>query len=150
MSYSQPDSEDAGIEKPTIALFAELGWDTLNCYRETFGPSSPLGRETMADVVLPHRLNAAIEKLNPGVSPNAIEIAVQELTKDRGTLSPARANQAVYRILRDGVKVTYKKGDDDDQEETVETIKLLDWNQPANNDFLLASQFWVSGDYGKK
>ena len=102
----------------------------------------------MADVVLPHRLHAAIEKLNPGVSTNAIEIAVQELTKDRRVMSPARANQAVYKLLKDGIKVSYKKGDD--EEEAVEIIKLSDWTQPGSNDFLLAAQFWISGDYGKK
>ena len=150
MSYFNPDSEDAAIEQPTIALFAELGWETLNCFHENFGPLSLLGRETMAEVVLPNRLRAAIEKLNPGVSPNAIEIAIQELTKDRSTLSPARANQAVYQLLKNGVKVTYKGTDDDDQEETIETVTLIDWNEPDNNDFLLASQFWISGDYGKK
>ena len=77
MSY-KPDSEDAAIEKPTIALFGDLGWETLNCYHENFGPISLLGRETMADVVLPSRLRAAIEKLNPGVSPNAVEIAMSK------------------------------------------------------------------------
>jgi type I restriction enzyme R subunit len=148
MSYVNPDSEDAAIEQPTIALFAELGWETLNCYHENFGPLSLLGRETMADVVLPHRLRAAIEKLNPGVSPIATDIAVQELTKDRRVMSPAGANQAVYKILKDGIKVSYKK--DDDKEEAIETVKLIDWTEPDNNDFFLASQFWVSGDYGKK
>src|SRR5580692_7535456 len=123
MSYFNPDSEDAAIEQPTIALFAELGWETLNCYHENFGPLSLLGRDTMADVVLPNRLRAAIEKLNPGISPNAVEIAVWEATSNRSTLSPARGNQAVYRLLKDGVKVTYKRGDDEDQEEAVETIK---------------------------
>src|ERR1700722_18523740 len=112
MSYFNPDSEDAAVEQPTIALFAELGWETLNCYNETFGPLSLLGRETMAEVVLPNRLRAAIEVLNPGVSLNAIEIAIQEVTKDRRAMSPARANQTVYRLLKDGVKVAYKKGDD--------------------------------------
>src|ERR1017187_8620108 len=148
MSYTNPDSEDAAIEKPTIALFESLDWKTLNCYHENFGPLSLLGRETMADVVLPHRLRAAIEKLNPGVSLIAIEIAVQELTKDSRVMSPARANQAVYKLLKDGIKVSFKKGDDED--EAVETIKLVDWIEPGNNDFLLASQFWISGDYGKK
>jgi type I restriction enzyme R subunit len=148
VSYNNPDSEDAAIEKPTIALFAALGWKTLNCYHENFGPLSLLGRETMADVVLPHRLRAAIEKLNTGVSSTAIDIAVQELTKDRRVMSPARTNQAVYKLLKDGIKVAYKKGDDED--EAVETIKLIDWNEPGNNDFLLASQFWISGEYGKK
>jgi type I restriction enzyme R subunit len=150
VSYANPDSEDAAIEQPTIALFAELGWETLNCYHENFGPLSLLGRETMADVVLPHRLHAAIEKLNPGVCQDAIEIAVQELMKDRSAMSPARANQAVYKLLRDGIKVTYKRGDDEDEEETVETIRLINWSDPGKNDFLLASQFWISGDYGKK
>jgi type I restriction enzyme, R subunit len=150
MSYVNPDSEDSAIEKPTIALFAELGWETLNCYSENFGALSLLGRETMAEVVLPHRLRAAIEKLNPSVSPNAVEIAMWEATSSRGTLSPARANQAVYKLLKDGVKVAYKRGGDEDQEEAVETIRLIDWNEPDNNDFFLASQFWISGDYGKK
>jgi len=125
MSYANPDSEDAAIEQPTIALFAELGWETLNCYHENFGPLSPLGRETMADVVLPNRLKAAIEKLNPGLSPEAVEIAVQELTKDRSAMSPARANQAVYKLLKDGVKFSHKRGDEEDQEEAVETVKLI-------------------------
>jgi type I restriction enzyme, R subunit len=148
LSFANPDSEDAAIEKPTIALFTELGWKTLNCFHENFGPISLLGRETMADVVLPNRLKAAIEKLNPGVSLNAIDIAIQEVTKSRSAMSPARANQTVYRILKDGVKVAYKKGDD--EEEAVEVVKLIDWNEIENNDFLLASQFWISGDYGKK
>ena len=152
MSYANPDSEDAAIEQPTIALFKSLGWETLNCYHEDFapygGPPSTLGRETMAEVVLPRRLRAAIEMLNPGISPNAIEIAVQELSKDRSAMSPARANQAVYRLLKDGVKVAYKRGDD--EEEAVEIVKLIDWTDPDNNDFFLASQFWISGDYGKK
>jgi len=150
MIYPNPDSEDAAIEQPTIALFAQLGWETLNCYQENCGPLSLLGRETTADVVLPNRLRAAIEKLNPGISPNAIDIAIQEVTKDRSAMSPARANQVVYKLLKDGVKVTSKSIEDDDKEEAIETVKLIDWDVPSNNDFLLASQFWISGEYGNK
>jgi len=143
----KPDSEEAAIEQPTIALFAELGWETANCYHEELGPSSPLGRETRAEVLLPNRLRPAIEKLNPEVSPTAIQIAIDELAKDRSAMSAARANQAVYKLLKDGVRVTYKR---DDEDEAVETVRLIDWRDPANNDFLLASQFWISGDYGRK
>jgi type I restriction enzyme R subunit len=150
MSYFNPDSEDAAVEQPTIKLFAELGWETLNCYHEPFGPLSLLGRETLAEVVLPNRLRAAVEKLNPGMSPVAIEIALDEIRKDRSTMSPARANQTVYQLLKNGVKVTYKGTTDDDDEEKVETVRLIDWNEADNNDFFLASQLWISGDYGKK
>jgi len=30
------------------------------------------------------------------------------------------------------------------------TVSLMDWDEPDNNDIFLASQFWISGDYGKK
>src|SRR5258707_14803236 len=150
MSYINPDSEDAAIEQPTIALFSELGWKTLNCRNETFGPLSLLGRETSADVVLPVRLRAALEKLNTGIALLALESAVDELSRDRSVMSPARANQAVYKLLKDGIKVSYRRRDDEDQEEAVETVKVIDWDNPGNNDFFLASQFWISGDYGKK
>ena len=49
------------------------------------------------------------------MSLNAIEIAIQEVTKDRRAMSPARANQSVYRLLKDGVKVAYKKSDDEEE-----------------------------------
>ena len=82
MSHTNLDAEDA-LEKVTMKLFANLGWETLNCYQENFGPLSLLGRETPADVVLKPKLRAALENLNPGISPLALEIAVDELAKDR-------------------------------------------------------------------
>ena len=48
------------------------------------------------------------------------------------------------------MKITYKRGVDEDEGEVVETIRLIDWADPHANDFLLVSQFWISGDYGKK
>jgi len=37
-----PDSEDA-LEQATLALFRQMGWDTVNCMDEVFGdvPASP-------------------------------------------------------------------------------------------------------------
>lgn len=146
MSYLPPDSEEA-LELTTMALFKELGWKAANCYHETFGLISTLGRETPEQVVLEHQLKAALERLNPGLSPLALEIAVDELTKDRSTLSPVRANQEIHKLLRDGIRVTSRR---DDDEEFTETVRVVDWLNPANNDFFLASQFWISGDYGRK
>lgn len=142
-----PDSEGA-LEGTTIRLFEELGWETANCYHETFGIVSMLGRETSEHVVLEQRLRAAIEKLNPDFSPNTLEIAVDELVKDRSTLSPVRANQEVHKLLKDGIRVSTRRGND--EEESIETVRVIDWTNPGNNDFFLASQFWISGDYGKK
>jgi type I restriction enzyme R subunit len=141
-----PDSEDT-LERNTVRLFEELGWRSANCYHEVCGANSTLGRETTEQVVLESRLKAALEKLNPGVPPLALDIAVNEVTKERSILSPSRANQEVYKLLKDGVKVTYRAADDN---ETVETVKIIDWEHPGDNDFFLASQFWISGEYGRK
>jgi len=141
-----PDSEDT-LERNTVRLFQDLGWKSANCYHEVCGANSTLGRETTEQVVLESRLKTALEKLNPGVPPLALDIAVDEVSKDRSVLSPVRANQEVYKLLKDGVKVTYRAADDN---EAIETVKIIDWENPGENDFFLASQFWISGDYGRK
>ena len=101
-------SEDTLIEQPTIALFGELGWATVNCFNETFGPAGTLGRETKQEVVLATRLRDALCRLNPNLPAEAIEQAVEELTRDRSALSPAHANQEVYKLLKEGVEVTFR------------------------------------------
>jgi len=140
-------SEDALVEQPAIALFRELGWETVNCFHETLGVSGTLGRETTSEVVLTRYLRAAMEKLNPGVDSEAINLAIEEIVKDRSSLSPVQANREVYKLLKDGVKVTYKNADD---EETDEVVKVIDWNCLENNHFLLASQLWISGEIYKR
>src|SRR6266699_1483480 len=146
MSYLTPDSEGT-LEANTIGLFEELGWESADCYHETFGPNSLLGRETSEQVVLERRLRAALLKLNPGITSLAIDLAVEELSKDRSVLSLVRANQEIYKLLREGVKVPIRR---DDDQESIEIVRVVDWNEPKNNDFFLASQFWISGDYGRK
>ena len=138
-----PDSEDA-LELRTIELFKEIGWDkTANCYHEWKDDKSALGRSSRKEVVLVPQLRKALVKLNPDLSTAAIDLAVEELTKNRSTLSLENANREIYRLLKDGVKVTFQDAND---EEAIETVKVIDWNDPSNNDFFLASQFWISGE----
>ena len=65
-------TEDSLIEQPAIALFSELGWETANCYYETFGFQ---GRETSIEVVLFSRLVPAMQRLNPDLPPEAYQPA---------------------------------------------------------------------------
>jgi len=147
-------SEDALIEQPAIALFTTLGWETANCFAERFGPGRDViynvstGRETPTEVVLRPRLQAALQRLNPGLPPQGIPLAVEELTRDRGVQSLAHANREVYALLKDGVKVPVP--DPRGEGETVETVRVIDWDQPRNNDFFLVSQFWVTGEMYKR
>ena len=141
-------SEDALIERPTIALFNKLKWETVNCFYETFGTNGTLGRETTNEVVLVRRLKAAIEKLNSGLPPEAVAQAIEELTRDRSVMSTAQANREVYKLLKDGIKVTVQGREGD--EESPERVRVIDWDEQANNDFFLASQLWISGEIYKR
>lgn len=53
-------TEDTQIERPAIQLLQSLGWETANCYQESFGLHPSLGRETPAEVVLRPRLLSSI------------------------------------------------------------------------------------------
>ena len=114
-------SENALVEQPAIALFGTLGYSTANCFNEQVGTTnSTLGRETTADVVLVPKLRAALQKLNPGIAYDAIQLAIEELTKDRSAMSLAQANREIYKLLKDGVRVSFQ---DDDGSEAHETVR---------------------------
>jgi len=140
-------SEDSLVEQPAIELFQELGWDGANCYHETFGAYGFLGRETAAEVVLTSRLRPALAKLNPSLPSEAIESAIEQLTRDRSAMSAVQANREVYHLLKNGVRVELsgsakRKGNED----SIARVKVIDWDNPANNDFFLTSQFWITGE----
>ncbi|MGD0653107.1 MAG: type I restriction endonuclease subunit R [Thermoguttaceae bacterium] len=140
-------SEDALVEQPAIALFSDLEYETANCYNETFGEQGTLGRETSGEVILVPRLRAALERLNPDLPSEAISFAIEELGKDRSMMSPAQANREVYKLLKNRFNPSLQSEED---EENDEKVKIIDWNNPENNDFFLASQFWVSGEIYKR
>jgi hypothetical protein len=101
-----------------------------------------LGRETRGEVVLIPRLRSALQHLNPDLPNEAIQLAIEELTRDRSTSLEA-TNREIYQLLKNGVKVRFKTDEDEEQEETV---RVIDWNTPDNNQFLLVSQFSVTGE----
>ena len=137
-------SEDTLVEQPTIKLLGNLGWKTVNAYHEFDHGDSPLGRETKADVVLTSRLTSAFEKLNPGVPAEAFDQAIKELTRDRSRMSLVAANCEVYDLIKNGVRV--KIVNSESGAESDELIRVIDWDEPTNNDFLLCSQFWITGE----
>ncbi len=144
MSPPSGYTEDALVEKPAVELLAELGWETLNAYGEFDHGISTLGRETKAETILKARLRLALLRLNPDAPIEAIHEAIEELTRDRSRMSLAGANREIYHLLKNGVRVPLPDPEGDG--ETVEVVRVVDWDNPANNDFLLCSQFWVTGE----
>lgn len=93
------------IEQPAIELFQSIGYSYLDCFHEIFGEKGTLGRETSTDVILVPKLRAALLNLNTDIPKDAIEQAIEELTRDRSVQNPANANREIYKLIRDGIKV---------------------------------------------
>ena len=121
-----------------------------------------LGRETKSEVVLGSRLRSALERLNPSIPAEAITAAIDELTRDRSAMGLPAANREVYGLLKDGIVVSFAgqeappsprgRGSDENEGysrehggQKAERLRVIDWESPQNNDFLLVSQLTVVG-----
>lgn len=135
--------ELALVEMPAIDLLTSLGWSFKNLYAESFGELGSEGRESESQVILSRRLRAALVALNPGLPADAYTQAVEQLAQDRSKQIAVNANRDFYRLLKDGVKV---KVPDEHGGHSTETLRVIDWTTPANNEFFLASQMWVAGE----
>lgn len=77
-----------------------------------------------------------------GVSDDLIKDAIILLQKENYVGGGRRlydANQAIYRLLRYGVKVKTGVG------EQTQTVWLIDWNNPHNNDFAIGKEVSIKG-----
>ena len=133
------------IVRPAVVLLDSLGWETVECRDEVFGPDGTLGRETKGQVVLVERLRAALERLNPGTSDAGLARAVEELERDRGALGLIAANREIHQLLRDGCPGDHlppAAGPDS----SAGAVRYIDWDRPEANDFVVAPGFAVTGE----
>jgi type I restriction enzyme R subunit len=137
-------TEDQLVEQPAISLFGELAWETLSAMEEAFGASGTLGRETKGEVVLTGRLKLALEGLNPEAPAEAVQHAIDLLTRDRSAMSLEAANREIYQLMKDGVPISLPDREHGGQK--LERLRVVDWENPSRNSFLLVSQLSVVGN----
>ena len=144
MAYTDINSEDRLVQ----ATFAEhlekaLGWDSVYAWKnETFGTDGLLGRTDKRDVVLTRDLHAALKRLNPDLPLVAIGEAVQVLTRHDFTRSLSQQNRDFYRLILDGVPVSYR-----DAKGTLQhpRARVIDFNDAAQNRFLVVRELEITG-----
>jgi type I restriction enzyme, R subunit len=144
MAYTDINSEDRLVQ----ATFAEhlekaLGWDSVYAWNdEIFGPTGTLGRTDTRDVVLTRDLRAAVECLNKGLPAKAVEEAVEKLSRHDFTRSTLQHNQAFYKLIRDGVPVSYR---DAKGELRHAQARAIDFRTSGNNRFLAVRELKITG-----
>ena len=139
--------EGALVERPTLELLASLGWTVVDAFAEVLGAAGTLGRDSMREVVLVHRLRDALQLLNPALPELAREEALEALARDRAVMDRVRANREVHELLRDGYRASWR---DDDGNDQFATVRYVDFSDSTKNDWLAASQVWVAGDLHRR
>ena len=125
------------VEQAALDWFRALGYDVIG------GPDMPPGphalRESYADTMFPSVVRGALARLNPNLPAEALDDAFRKLTRPEGPSLEAR-NRAFHRLAVDGVTVEYR-----DAGGTIRgaPVRMFDFEQPSNNDWLAVNQFTV-------
>lgn len=142
MSYEY--SEDALIEQATEDVLKELGWKVVTAWQnESFGEQGLLGRDNKTEVVLERYLLAALKRLNPDLPELAYSRAIEKLVQHEADKTIAQQNKTKYQFLKNGVEVSFVNAEGKSQKKT---LKIFDFKDYRNNDFLAVRQLEVSGE----
>jgi type I restriction enzyme R subunit len=129
---------ESTVEQSALAWLSELGWQVK--HGSEIAPHGFFAeRQDYGQVVLNQRLRDALARLNPDLPPEALQDALRKLVNPPGATLEQR-NRALHRMLVDGVTVEYRRPDG---AIAGAQARVLDFDDPDNNDWLAVSQFTV-------
>ncbi len=163
MQRSSRTAISALTRQHALQQFDHLGYSIIDGSQEEHGACSATARQSNAEVILVPRLRQALRDLNPDCPDSLLDAAIEALTvTDLGLVSRAHANERIYNLLRDGVKIDARghavpdpaandaSSAQDTRQDTHRTLQIINWQEPYKNDFTLVSRFWVAGKLGKR
>ncbi|WP_297058635.1 type I restriction endonuclease subunit R [Thermosulfurimonas sp.] len=130
---------ESEVESAALAWLESLGWQIK--HGPEIAPGEPFAeRDDYREAILPQRLKDALARLNPELPIEALDEAFRKLINPPGATLEAR-NRAFHRMLVDGVTVEYRR---EDGSIAGAQVRVIDFDDPANNDFLAVNQFTVT------
>ncbi len=130
---------EADVERAALDWLSGLGWAVA--HGPAIAPETPNAeRRDYGQVVLERRLRDALGDLNPGLPASALDDAFRKLTRPEGSTLEAR-NRAFHRMLVEGVTVEHRT---DGGTIRGAQVKVIDFDDPANNDWLAVNQLTVT------
>ncbi|MDB2646787.1 type I restriction endonuclease subunit R [Pseudomonadales bacterium] len=126
------------VELPALEQLQSLGWSYVEGAQ--LSPDESDERSSLKDVVLEKRLTSSLKRINPWINDENLRKVIRELTK---TLYPnlIEANQAIWTHINQCISVMQDLGTGNKGQ----TVYVIDFEHPENNEFLCTNQFKVSG-----
>ncbi len=126
------------VELPALEQLKSLGWSHLD--GTTLVPGTSNHRSSLKDVVLTPNLEQAIQRINPWINEDNLRKVVREVSIIQ-TATLMEANQWFWERLTQYSSVDQDLGSG----RRGQTLKLIDFDQPENNEFLCVDQFKIQG-----
>ena len=127
------------VEQPAIDQLVSLGWSHIPGIE--LSPDHPAKeRSSEKEVVLKNRLSSAIQRINPWISDDNLRKVIHDLIHP-ASLTLMEANQSIHETLIKYLSVEQDLG----KGKKGQTVKIIDFYTPANNEFLVTNQFKISG-----
>ncbi|BBT07528.1 type I restriction endonuclease subunit R [Aeromonas hydrophila] len=127
------------LEQEVLGWLAEVGYRVV-CGYDVAPDSDKPWRANFNQVLLLDQLRGAIARLNPSVPMVAREDALAQVV-NLDTPAQLSANRAFHRLLVNGVPVQYQR----DGETVGDFVRLVDFENPAANEWLAINQFTIKG-----
>ncbi len=128
---------ESTVEQAALDWLRDLGYSIA--FGGDIAPGEPAAeRDQYSEVILAARLRAALERLNPDVPPEALDDAFRRITRPASP-SLVGNNRSFHRMLVDGIEVEYRR----DDRIVGDRVRLIDFENPENNDWLAVNQFTV-------
>jgi type I restriction enzyme R subunit len=128
---------ESEIETLAIERLQSLGFDYV--YAPEIAPDSTNPeRAGFSEVLLVSRLRNAVTRINPTLPTAALDEAIKTIQRISSPELLAN-NEAFHRLLTEGVNVSYQK----DGSTRGDLVWLVDFDNPDNNEFVVANQFTI-------
>jgi len=135
---------ESAIENFAIKLFERLGYSYV--YAPDIAPDGEYPeRGHYGEVLLAGRLEQALKRINPKLSPAMLQDALKEVQRISSPDLLAN-NESFHRLLTEGVKVSRQQ----DGNQRGDLAWLIDFAKPENNEFVVANQFTVIENHQNK
>ncbi|MBN8646747.1 MAG: HsdR family type I site-specific deoxyribonuclease [Caulobacterales bacterium] len=130
------------VETPALKLLQSLGWKYIegNKLSPELLPVELRERNSFKDVILENRLAAAIKRINPWISEENQRKIIHDFTKRQFT-NTFEANQTIWNEIVSYLSIAQDLGSGNKGQ----TVKIIDFDNIENNEFLCCNQFKVQG-----
>ena len=130
---------ESDVEQSALAWLKSFGWNIA--HGPDIAPDTTAAeRADYGQVVLVQRVRDALARLNSDLPAEALDDAFRRLVHSEGPTLEA-CNRAFHHMVVDGITVEYRPSDGAVRGAQA---RVIDFEDPANNDWLVVNQFTVS------